>query len=157
MEVALSLLFPERRKEVGASAISCSAISLAQTASGAVQQLSPDAAGDSRLSGDVPADQPRAFMHPGAPGRSGELVTHHPPVLSCAQSHLKTSSFWQVGGGRSLAVLLEAKVLLVAAISGSIAIGSCVLNDFFDYAVDIINDPAKVSALQRSARGCTLA
>ncbi len=54
-----------------------------------------------------------------------------------------------------MAVLLEAKVLLVAAISGSIAVGSCVLNDFFDYAVDVINDPAKVSTLCTSiARGC---
>ena len=37
------------------------------------------------------------------------------------------------------------KTWLVSAISGSIAVGSCVLNDFFDYAVDSINDPNKVS------------
>lgn len=32
----------------------------------------------------------------------------------------------------------------MSAISGSIAVASCVLNDFFDYAVDVINEPKKV-------------
>lgn len=51
----------------------------------------------------------------------------------------------QIGGGRSLQALLSAKVALLSAIAGSIAVASCVLNDFFDYAVDAINDPSKVS------------
>ena len=41
---------------------------------------------------------------------------------------------------------MQGKTWLLSAISGSIAVGSCVLNDFFDYAVDVINDPGKVPA-----------
>ncbi|CAL5225213.1 g7998 [Coccomyxa viridis] len=48
-----------------------------------------------------------------------------------------------IAGGRSLQALLSAKVALLSAIAGSIAVGSCVLNDFFDYSVDIINEPNK--------------
>lgn len=51
----------------------------------------------------------------------------------------------QVGAGRSLGALMLGRTWLVSAISGSIAVGSCVLNDFFDYAVDSINDPNKVT------------
>ena len=63
----------------------------------------------------------------------------------------------QVAGGRGLHALLSAKVALLSAIAGSIAVGSCVLNDFFDYSVDIINEPTKVghaSALKPS-HACT--
>ena len=51
----------------------------------------------------------------------------------------------QVGGGRCLQALLSPKVALLSAIAGSIAVASCVLNDFFDYSVDVINEPSKVS------------
>ena len=51
----------------------------------------------------------------------------------------------QIAGGRSLQPLLSAKVALLSAIAGSIAVGSCVLNDFFDYSVDVINEPTKVA------------
>ena len=51
----------------------------------------------------------------------------------------------QVGGGRRLQALLSPKVALLSAIAGSIAVASCVLNDFFDYSVDVINEPSKVS------------
>ena len=50
----------------------------------------------------------------------------------------------QVGGGRRLHALLSPKVALLSAIAGSIAVASCVLNDFFDYSVDVINEPSKV-------------
>ena len=56
----------------------------------------------------------------------------------------------QVAGGRSVQALLSAKVALLSAIAGSIAVASCVLNDFFDYSVDVINEPTKVGILQRS-------
>ncbi len=36
---------------------------------------------------------------------------------------------------------------MMSAISGSIAVASCVLNDFFDYTVDVINEPNKVCQL----------
>ncbi|CAK0787933.1 hypothetical protein CVIRNUC_011155 [Coccomyxa viridis] len=48
-----------------------------------------------------------------------------------------------VGGGRRLHALLSPKVALLSAIAGSIAVASCVLNDFFDYSVDVINEPSK--------------
>jgi uncharacterized membrane protein YpjA len=51
---------------------------------------------------------------------------------------------WQLGSGRHLQAMLLGKTWLLSAISGSIAAASCVLNDFFDYAVDVINDPSKV-------------
>ena len=51
----------------------------------------------------------------------------------------------QVGGGRRLHALLSPKVALLSAIAGSVAVASCVLNDFFDYSVDVINEPSKVS------------
>ena len=50
----------------------------------------------------------------------------------------------QVGSGRHLHALLSPKVALLSAIAGSIAVASCVLNDFFDYSVDVINEPSKV-------------
>jgi 4-hydroxybenzoate polyprenyltransferase len=50
----------------------------------------------------------------------------------------------QAGGGRKIQALLSVKVALLSAIAGSIAVASCVLNDFFDYSVDIINEPSKV-------------
>ena len=55
----------------------------------------------------------------------------------------------QIAGGRSLQALLSAKVALLSAIAGSIAVGSCVLNDFFDYSVDVINEPDKVARASR--------
>lgn len=51
----------------------------------------------------------------------------------------------QVGSGRHLHALLSLKVALLSTIAGSIAVASCVLNDFFDYSVDVINEPSKVS------------
>ncbi len=52
----------------------------------------------------------------------------------------------QVGAGHSLAVLLHTRVVVMALISMSIAVASCVVNDYFDYAtgVDAINAPDKV-------------
>ncbi|CAL8467253.1 g6789 [Coccomyxa elongata] len=48
-----------------------------------------------------------------------------------------------MGSGRSLHALILGQTWLMSAISGSIAVASCVLNDFFDYAVDVINEPNK--------------
>ena len=60
----------------------------------------------------------------------------------------------QIAGGRSLQALLSAKVALLSAIAGSIAVGSCVLNDFFDYSVDIINEPNKVQLMTGVLQPC---
>ena len=62
----------------------------------------------------------------------------------------------QIAGGRSLQALLSAKVALLSAIAGSIAVGSCVLNDFFDYSVDIINEPNKVTLMLQIPQLCPI-
>ena len=73
-----------------------------------------------------------------------------PHQRPCHQWHPKHLHAVQVAGGRSIQALLSAKVALLSAIAGSIAVASCVLNDFFDYSVDVINEPTKVGTLQLS-------
>eukprot|EP00884_Botryococcus_braunii_P019568 jgi/Botrbrau1/6295/Bobra.0339s0006.1 len=49
------------------------------------------------------------------------------------------------GAGHSLGVLLKSRVIIMSLISMSIAVASCVVNDYFDFAagVDVINAPNK--------------
>lgn len=53
----------------------------------------------------------------------------------------------QAGAGHSLAALLKGKVVVMALISMSVAVASCVVNDYFDFAagVDALNAPNKVT------------
>ena len=62
----------------------------------------------------------------------------------------------QVGSGKNIQALLGVKVALLSAIAGSIAVASCVLNDFFDYSVDVINEPSKVSHCHAHTRPCAM-
>ena len=46
--------------------------------------------------------------------------------------------------GHTLTPLLSPAVWLMALLSGSVAVASCVVNDYFDLRTDTINAPHKV-------------
>ena len=56
--------------------------------------------------------------------------------------------------GHTLTPLLSPAVWLMALLSGSVAVASCVVNDYFDLRTDTINAPHKVHIIPCFQQQC---